>query len=106
MSVAMYQENILDHYEHPYHRGALETPTLDYRHHRLGFRKGARCEPCPLDRSRRRTSTQQEATHCHGTLSGHRPSVSSGMGHAGLPRRPHPHRTSEALNAKRLACHN
>lgn len=31
MSVAMYQENILDHYEHPYHRGALETPTLDYR---------------------------------------------------------------------------
>ena len=30
MSVAMYQENILDHYEHPYHRGALETPTLDY----------------------------------------------------------------------------
>ena len=31
MSVDMYQENILDHYEHPYHRGALETPTLDYR---------------------------------------------------------------------------
>jgi len=31
MSVAMYQDNILDHYEHPYHRGALETPTLDYR---------------------------------------------------------------------------
>lgn len=31
MSVAMYQENILDHDEHPYHRGALETPILDYR---------------------------------------------------------------------------
>jgi nitrogen fixation NifU-like protein len=31
MSVDMYQENILDHYENPYHRGALENPTLDYR---------------------------------------------------------------------------
>jgi len=31
MSVDMYQENILDHYENPYHRGTLETPTLDYR---------------------------------------------------------------------------
>jgi len=31
MSFDMYQENILDHYKHPYHRGALENPTLDYR---------------------------------------------------------------------------
>ena len=31
MSFDMYQENILDHYEHPYHRGALVQPTLDYR---------------------------------------------------------------------------
>jgi len=31
MSFDMYQENILDHYENPYHWGALETPTLDYR---------------------------------------------------------------------------
>ena len=31
MSFDMYQENILDHYENPYHRGALEAPTLDYR---------------------------------------------------------------------------
>lgn len=31
MSLDIYQENILDHYEHPYHRGALETPTLEYR---------------------------------------------------------------------------
>ena len=31
MSLDMYQENILDHYENPYHRGALEAPTLDYR---------------------------------------------------------------------------
>jgi nitrogen fixation protein NifU and related proteins len=31
MSVDMYQENILDHDENPYHRGALETPSLDYR---------------------------------------------------------------------------
>jgi nitrogen fixation NifU-like protein len=27
----MYQENILDHYEHPYHRGTLVHPTLEYR---------------------------------------------------------------------------
>jgi nitrogen fixation NifU-like protein len=27
----MYQENILDHYEHPYHRGTLTQPTLAYR---------------------------------------------------------------------------
>jgi nitrogen fixation NifU-like protein len=31
MTFNMYQENILDHYEHPYHRGALAQPTLDYR---------------------------------------------------------------------------
>lgn len=31
MSFDMYQENILDHYENPYHRGVLETPTLDFR---------------------------------------------------------------------------
>ena len=31
MSFDMYQENILDHYENPYHRGALEEPTLEYR---------------------------------------------------------------------------
>jgi nitrogen fixation NifU-like protein len=31
MSFDMYQENILDHYDNPYHRGALEAPTLDYR---------------------------------------------------------------------------
>jgi nitrogen fixation NifU-like protein len=31
MSFDMYQDNILDHYENPYHRGALEEPTLEYR---------------------------------------------------------------------------
>ena len=31
MTFDMYQENILDHYENPYHRGVLEEPTLDYR---------------------------------------------------------------------------
>jgi nitrogen fixation NifU-like protein len=31
MNFNMYQENILDHYEHPYHRGALAQPTLAYR---------------------------------------------------------------------------
>ena len=31
MTFDMYQENILDHYENPYHRGMLEQPTLDYR---------------------------------------------------------------------------
>ena len=31
MNFDMYQENILDHYDNPYHRGALEAPTLDYR---------------------------------------------------------------------------
>jgi nitrogen fixation protein NifU and related proteins len=31
MSFDMYQENILDHYENPYHRGTLADPTLDYR---------------------------------------------------------------------------
>lgn len=31
MSSEMYQDNILDHYESPYHRGALEHPTLEYR---------------------------------------------------------------------------
>ena len=31
MNFNMYQENILDHYEHPYHRGTLVQPTLAYR---------------------------------------------------------------------------
>ncbi len=31
MSFDMYQENILDHYENPYHRGILEEPALDHR---------------------------------------------------------------------------
>lgn len=31
MSFDMYQENILDHYESPYHRGLLADPTLEYR---------------------------------------------------------------------------
>ncbi len=31
MSFNMYQENILEHYENPYHCGALEHPTLEYR---------------------------------------------------------------------------
>jgi nitrogen fixation NifU-like protein len=31
MSFNMYQENILDHYEHPYHRGTLVQPALAYR---------------------------------------------------------------------------
>lgn len=31
MSSNLYQENILDHYEHPYHRGAMEQPTLEFR---------------------------------------------------------------------------
>lgn len=28
----MYQARIMEHYLHPYHRGRLEAPTLDYRH--------------------------------------------------------------------------
>jgi nitrogen fixation NifU-like protein len=31
MNSNLYQENILDHYEHPYHRGAMEQPTLEFR---------------------------------------------------------------------------
>lgn len=31
MSFNMYQENILDHYENPSHRGTLDQPTLEYR---------------------------------------------------------------------------
>ena len=31
MNFNMYQENILDHYEHPYHRGMLPQATLVYR---------------------------------------------------------------------------
>ena len=31
MSFDMYQENILDHYENPYHRGTLANPALEYR---------------------------------------------------------------------------
>jgi len=31
MSFNLYQENILDHYEHPYNHGIMEHPTLEYR---------------------------------------------------------------------------
>jgi nitrogen fixation NifU-like protein len=31
MSFNLYQENILDHYEHPHNRGIMEHPTLEYR---------------------------------------------------------------------------
>jgi nitrogen fixation NifU-like protein len=31
MSFNLYQENILDHYEHPYNRGTMEHPTLEFR---------------------------------------------------------------------------
>lgn len=31
MSSEMYQDNILDHYESPYHRGELAQPMLEYR---------------------------------------------------------------------------
>lgn len=31
MTFDMYQENILDHYENPYHRGTLAHPTLEHR---------------------------------------------------------------------------
>ena len=31
MSFDMYQENILDHYENPYHRGTLDDPTVEHR---------------------------------------------------------------------------
>jgi nitrogen fixation NifU-like protein len=31
MSFNLYQENILDHYENPYHRGTMEHPTLEFR---------------------------------------------------------------------------
>ena len=31
MTFDLYQENILDHYENPYHRGVLADPALDYR---------------------------------------------------------------------------
>lgn len=32
MSLDMYQARIMEHHDHPYHRGALDAPTLDYRH--------------------------------------------------------------------------
>ena len=36
MTLDMYQERIMEHYEQPYHRGALETPTLEgYSHNPL-----------------------------------------------------------------------
>jgi len=31
MSFNLYQENILDHYEHPHNHGTMEHPTLEYR---------------------------------------------------------------------------
>jgi nitrogen fixation NifU-like protein len=31
MSFSMYQENILDHYENPYHRGTMAHPMLEFR---------------------------------------------------------------------------
>ena len=31
MSFNLYQENILDHYENPYHRGTMAHPTLEFR---------------------------------------------------------------------------
>jgi nitrogen fixation NifU-like protein len=31
MSFNLYQENILDHYENPCHKGTMENPTLDFR---------------------------------------------------------------------------
>ena len=31
MPLNMYQEHILDHYEHPAHRGTLAQPTFEYR---------------------------------------------------------------------------
>ncbi len=33
MSLDMYQARIMDHYDHPYHRGTLDAPTLECRHH-------------------------------------------------------------------------
>jgi nitrogen fixation NifU-like protein len=31
MSFEMYQDNILDHYENPFHQGTLEHPTFEIR---------------------------------------------------------------------------
>jgi nitrogen fixation NifU-like protein len=31
MSFNLYQENILDHYESPYHRGTIDHPDLEFR---------------------------------------------------------------------------
>ena len=31
MNSDMYQDNILDHYESPYHRGCIDNPCLDFR---------------------------------------------------------------------------
>ena len=33
MTLDMYQERIMEHYERPYHRGALTAPTLECHHH-------------------------------------------------------------------------
>ena len=33
MTLDMYQERIMEHYEHPYHRGSLAAPTLECHHH-------------------------------------------------------------------------
>jgi nitrogen fixation NifU-like protein len=36
MNLDMYQERVMDHYENPYHRGALEAPMLEcYSHNPL-----------------------------------------------------------------------
>jgi nitrogen fixation NifU-like protein len=33
MTLDMYQERIMEHYENPYHRGTLEAPTLECHNH-------------------------------------------------------------------------
>jgi nitrogen fixation NifU-like protein len=33
MTIDMYQERIMDHYENPYHRGTLTAPTLECHSH-------------------------------------------------------------------------
>ena len=48
----MYQENILDHYEHPYHRGALVQPTLDYLDLNPLCGDALRIQACVEDRGR------------------------------------------------------
>jgi nitrogen fixation NifU-like protein len=52
MSFDMYQEHILDHYEDPYHRGALAHPTLEYHDYNPLCGDEVRVQACLDDQDR------------------------------------------------------